>query len=101
VELPVHEGEHGPSAIDIRTLYKELGYFTYDPGFMSTASCSSAITYIDGDKGVLMYRGYPIEDLAEHSTYLETCHLLIYGELPDFRSAEPFFADHQGAFHAP
>jgi citrate synthase len=83
VELPVHEGEHGPSAIDIRTLYKELGYFTYDPGFMSTASCSSAITYIDGDKGVLMYRGYPIEDLAEHSTYLETCHLLIYGELPD------------------
>ncbi|WP_018231270.1 citrate synthase [Thioalkalivibrio thiocyanodenitrificans] len=83
VELPVHEGEHGPSAIDIRTLYKELGYFTYDPGFMSTASCSSAITYIDGDKGVLMYRGYPIEELAEHSTYLETCHLLIYGELPD------------------
>ena len=83
VELPVHEGEHGPSAIDIRTLYKELGYFTYDPGFMSTASCSSAITYIDGDKGVLMYRGYPIEELAEHSTYLETCHLLLYGELPD------------------
>jgi citrate synthase len=83
VELPVHEGEHGPSAIDIRTLYKELGYFTYDPGFMSTASCSSAITYIDGDNGVLMYRGYPIEDLAEHSTYLETCHLLLYGELPD------------------
>jgi citrate synthase len=83
VELPVHEGKHGPAAIDIRTLYKELGYFTYDPGFMSTASCSSAITYIDGDKGVLMYRGYPIEQLAEHSTYLETCHLLFYGELPD------------------
>jgi citrate synthase len=83
VELPVHEGKHGPAAIDIRTLYKELGYFTYDPGFMSTASCSSAITYIDGDKGVLMYRGYPIEELAEHSTYMETCHLLFYGELPD------------------
>jgi citrate synthase len=82
IELPVHEGQHGPAAIDIRTLYKELGYFTYDPGFMSTASCSSAITYIDGDEGVLMYRGYPIEQLAEHSTYLETCHLLLYGNLP-------------------
>jgi len=82
IELPVHEGQHGPAAIDIRSLYKELGYFTYDPGFMSTASCSSAITYIDGDEGVLMYRGYPIEQLAEHSTYLETCHLLLYGNLP-------------------
>jgi citrate synthase len=82
IELPVHEGQHGPAAIDIRSLYKELGYFTYDPGFMSTASCSSAITFIDGDKGVLMYRGYPIEQLAEQSTYLEVCHLLLYGELP-------------------
>jgi citrate synthase len=82
IELPVHEGQHGPAAIDIRSLYKELGYFTYDPGFMSTASCSSAITYIDGDQGVLMYRGYPIEQLAEQSTYLEACHLLLYGELP-------------------
>jgi len=82
IELPVHEGQHGPAAIDIRSLYKELGYFTYDPGFMSTASCSSAITYIDGDEGVLMYRGYPIEQLAEYSTYLETCHLLLYGNLP-------------------
>ncbi|OOG28141.1 citrate (Si)-synthase [Thioalkalivibrio denitrificans] len=82
VELPVHEGTHGPAALDIRALYNELGYFTYDPGFMSTASCSSAITYIDGDEGVLMYRGYPIEQLAEHSTYLETCYLLFYGELP-------------------
>jgi citrate synthase len=82
IELPVHEGQHGPAAIDIRSLYKELGYFTYDPGFMSTASCSSAITYIDGDQGVLMYRGYPIEQLAEQSTYLEVCHLLLYGDLP-------------------
>ncbi len=82
VELPVHEGTHGPAAIDVRSLYKELGYFTYDPGFMATASCSSAITYIDGDKGILMYRGYPIEQLAEHSTYLEVCYLLLYGHLP-------------------
>lgn len=83
VELPVYEGSYGPAAIDVRALYNELGYFTYDPGFMSTASCNSAITYIDGDEGVLMYRGYPIEQLAEHSTYLETCFLLMYGELPD------------------
>ena len=82
VDLPVHEGSHGPAAIDVRGLYKELGYFTYDPGFVSTASCRSAITYIDGDEGVLLYRGYPIEQLAEKSTYLEVCHLLLYGELP-------------------
>ncbi|MDX9767169.1 MAG: citrate synthase [Ectothiorhodospiraceae bacterium] len=90
VDLPVHEGTHGPAAIDVRGLYKELGYFTYDPGFMSTASCRSAITYIDGDKGVLMYRGYPIEQLAEHSTYLEVCYLLMYGELPDANQLAEF-----------
>jgi citrate synthase len=82
IELPVHEGSHGPDCIDIRSLYKELGYFTYDPGYMSTASCSSAVTFIDGDKGTLLYRGYPIEQLAEQSTYLEVCYLLLNGELP-------------------
>ncbi|TVP92236.1 MAG: citrate synthase [Thioalkalivibrio sp.] len=82
IELPVNVGSHGPDCIDIRSLYKELGYFTYDPGFLSTASCSSAITFIDGDKGTLLYRGYPIEQLAEHSTYLEVCYLLLNGELP-------------------
>jgi citrate synthase len=82
IELPVHQGSHGPDCIDIRTLYKELGYFTYDPGFMSTASCRSAITFIDGDQGQLLYRGYPIEELAAQSTYLEVCYLLLNGELP-------------------
>jgi citrate synthase len=82
IELPVHQGSHGPDCIDIRSLYKELGYFTYDPGYMSTASCSSAVTFIDGDKGTLLYRGYPIEQLAEQSTYLEVCYLLLNGELP-------------------
>jgi citrate synthase len=83
VELPVLRGSTGPATIDVRNLYKELGYFTFDPGFMSTASCESAITFIDGDKGVLRYRGYPIEQLAEHSSYLEVCYLLLYGELPN------------------
>lgn len=73
----------GPKAIDIRKLYKELGYFTYDPGYLATASCTSAITYLDGDQGTLMYRGYPIEQLAEQSTFLETCYLLFKGELPN------------------
>lgn len=82
VELPIREGTDGPATIDVRGLYKGLGYYTYDPGYMSTASCDSAITYIDGDKGILRYRGYPIEQLADHSTYLETCYLLLNGELP-------------------
>lgn len=73
---------HGPDVIDVRTLYKDTGLFTYDPGFATTASCKSAITFIDGDEGVLLYRGYPIEQLAEHSNYLEVCYLLMYGELP-------------------
>ena len=76
------EGTLGPDVIDIRTLLKETGTFTFDPGFTSTASCESKITFIDGDKGQLYYRGYPIEQLAENSDYLETCYLLIYGELP-------------------
>ena len=69
--------------IDIRKLYAQTGKFTYDPGFMSTASCNSAITYIDGDKGELLYRGYPIEQLATNCDFLETCYLLLYGELPN------------------
>ncbi|PPB81695.1 citrate synthase [Albidovulum inexpectatum] len=82
IELPVLQPTVGPDAIDIRKLYSEAGVFTYDPGFTSTASCDSAITYIDGDKGELLYRGYPIEQLAEKSHYLEVCYLLLYGELP-------------------
>lgn len=81
-KLPVVKGTDGPDGIDIRKLYKELGYFTFDPGFMSTASCASKITFIDGDKGILLYRGYPIEQLAEQSSYPEVCYLLLYGELP-------------------
>jgi len=82
VDLPVLEGTDGPATIDIRNLYRELDYFTFDPGYLSTASCESKITFIDGDKGILRYRGYPIEQLAEYSTYPEVCYLLLYGELP-------------------
>lgn len=81
--LPVYQGTVGPDVLDVRNLYSETGLFTYDPGFTSTASCESAITYIDGDKGVLLYRGYPIDQLAENGTYMETCYLLLYGELPN------------------
>ena len=83
VELPVLEGTDGPGTIDLRGLSKELGYFTFDPGFVSTASCESKITFIDGNEGRLAYRGYPIEQLAEHSSYDEVCYLLLYGELPN------------------
>jgi citrate synthase len=83
VDLPIYKGTMGPDVIDIRKLYAQTGMFTYDPGFMSTASCESAITYIDGDKGELLYRGYPIEQLATNCDFLETCHLLLYGELPN------------------
>ncbi len=82
-EFPVYDGSVGPSAIDITSLYRESNTFTYDPGFTSTASCESEITYIDGDEGILLYRGYPIEQLADHGDFLETCYLLIYGELPN------------------
>ena len=82
VTFPILEGTLGPAVIDIRTLYGKTGKFTYDPGFMSTAACSSSITYIDGDKGELLYRGYPIEELAVRCDYLEVCYLLLYGELP-------------------
>lgn len=83
VTLPMLDGSVGPSVIDIRKLYAETGHFTYDPGFTSTASTESKITYIDGDEGVLLYRGYDIADLAEKSTFLETCYLLLNGELPN------------------
>ena len=75
-------GRTGPNVVDIRKLYDQADIFTYDPGFTSTAACESNITFIDGDKGVLQYRGYPIDDLAEHSSFLEICYLLLYGELP-------------------
>jgi len=81
-EFPILSGTVGPDVMDIRSLYAKTGLFTYDPGFTSTAACDSAITYIDGDKGELLYRGYPIEQLAEKSSYLEVCYLLLYGELP-------------------
>src|ERR1700704_4139448 len=82
VEMPVKTGTIGPSVVDIGKLYAQTGMFTFDPGFTSTASCESEITYIDGDEGVLLYRGYPIEQIAEHGDFLETCYLLLYGQLP-------------------
>ncbi|TNF87071.1 MAG: citrate synthase [Gammaproteobacteria bacterium] len=90
VTLPLYKPTAGPKVIDIGSLYKELGYFTYDPGFMSTASCSSAITFLDGGKGVLQYRGYPIEQLAEQSSYLEVCYLLLNNRLPNSNELDQF-----------
>ena len=81
-DLPILDGSEGPSVIDIRDFYQQTGMFMYDPGFTSTASCSSAITYIDGENGILRHRGYAIEDLAENSDYLDVCYLLLHGELP-------------------
>src|SRR6195952_3100478 len=81
-DLPILKGSAGPEVIDIRKLYAESDMFTYDPGFTSTSSCESQITFIDGDEGVLLYRGYPIEQLAEHGDFLETCYLMLFGELP-------------------
>jgi len=89
-ELPVFAGSVGPDVIDIRRLYNDAEVFTYDPGFTSTASCESDITYIDGDKGILLYRGYSIADLAAHSTFLEVCYLLLYGELPSRQQMDQF-----------
>jgi citrate synthase len=90
MELPIYKGTIGPDVIDIRKLYAQTGKFTYDPGFLSTASCNSAITYIDGDKGELLYRGYPIEQLAEQCNFLDVCHLLLYGELPNAKQQKDF-----------
>ena len=89
-ELPIFSPTAGPDVIDIRKLYAQAGVFTYDPGFTSTASCDSTITFIDGDKGVLLHRGYPIDQLAEKSHYLEVCYLLLYGELPTATELEDF-----------
>ncbi len=90
IELPIYKGSIGPDVIDIRKLYGQTGKFTYDPGFLSTAACQSAITYIDGDKGELLYRGYPIEQIAERCDFLDTCHLLLYGDLPDEKQRTDF-----------
>jgi citrate synthase len=83
IEFPILSGSVGPDVVDIRALYGKMGVFTYDPGFLSTASCASTITYIDGDAGVLLYRGYPIEQLAQTCDFLEVCYLLLNGELPN------------------
>jgi len=82
MDLPVMKGTAGPDVIDIARLYREQGVFTYDPGFVATGSCESDITFIDGEKGILMYRGYPVEQLAEHSSFIEVSYLLLHGNLP-------------------
>ena len=92
-ELQVLDGSVGPKVIDVRRLYADTGYFTYDPGFTSTGSCESSITYIDGDQGILLYRGYPIAALAEHSDFTEVCYLLLYGELPNKTQRDKFNND--------
>jgi citrate synthase len=88
--MPVRHGTLGPDVVDVGKLYRDTGCFTYDPGFTSTANCVSRITYIDGDKGVLLYRGYPIDQLAEQSNFLETCYLLLYGELPSKQKMDTY-----------
>src|SRR5580765_2575174 len=90
ITFPILQGTIGPDVIDIRTLYAKTGKFTYDPGFMSTAACNSTITYIDGDKGELLYRGYPIEELAVKCDFPETCYLLLNGELPNAKQRDTF-----------
>ena len=97
VELPVLRGTDGPAVVDIRKLYAEADVFTYDPGFMSTASCESKITFIDGDAGILLHRGYPIMELAEQSSFLEVCYLLLHGELPTAPQFEEF--EHNITYH--
>jgi len=97
IELPVLSGSVGPDVIDIRKLYGATGAFTYDPGFTSTASCESQITYIDGDEGILLYRGYSIDKLAEQGDFLETCYLLLHGELPNAQQMKEF--DHSITRH--
>ncbi len=97
VEMPVYSGSVGPDVVDIRKIYAQTGMFTYDPGFLSTASCQSTITYIDGDKGELLYRGYPIEQLATQCDYLDTCYLLLNGDLPNAQQKKDF--DHLVTSH--
>ena len=91
--LPVIDGATGPSVIDVRRLYGETDHFTFDPGYTSTGSCESGLTYIDGDKGILLHRGYPIEQLAEQSNFLEVAHLLLFGELPNAIESDKFIHD--------
>ena len=90
VQAPILPGSVGPEVIDIRKFYGETGMFTYDPGYTSTASCQSAITYIDGDQGILLHRGYPIDQLAEKSTFMEVAYLLLHGDLPQQAELEDF-----------
>jgi citrate synthase len=90
VEFPVHKGTVGPDVIDIRKLYGQTGMFTYDPGFMATAACESGITYIDGDKGQLMYRGYPIDQLAQKCDFMDVCYLILNGDLPNADQKQEF-----------
>ena len=90
IELPILRPTNGTPTIDVRCLYRDLGYFTYDPGFLCTASCTSSITFLDGEKGILQYGGYPIEQLAEKSTFLEVCYLLLNGSLPVEAELEEF-----------
>src|SRR5882762_7731305 len=93
IELPVIEGSIGPKVIDVRKLYAQTGYFTYDTGFMATAACRSSITYIVGDEGVLLYRGFPIEELAAKSDFMEVSYLLLFGELPTAEQKTQFVYD--------
>ena len=93
LELPVIKGTEGEPTLKIKAVPSTLGYFTYDPGFTATASCTSTITFIDGGKGILRYRGYPIEQLAEQSTFLEVAYLLLFGELPTTAEFEDFETD--------
>ena len=97
VELPILTGTTGPDVVDIRKLYGETDVFTFDPGFTSTASCESKITFIDGDKGILLHRGYPIDELAEESSFLEVCYLLLHGELPNAAQFTEF--EHNITYH--
>jgi citrate synthase len=96
--LPVLEGSVGPRVVDVRKLYADTGCFTYDPGFTSTASCHSGISFIDGEDGVLLHRGYPIEELAEHSDFMEVCYLLLHGELPNPKEKQEF--EHSITYHS-
>ena len=100
IKLPLDHGTIGPAVADIRKLYGELGVFTYDPGYGGTAACDSKITYIDGDEGVLLYRGYPIEQLAEQSSFLEVAYLLLNGELPNAGAERGVRARRHAAHHA-
>jgi len=90
IQLPIIESSAGPDVIDVRNLYKDTGYFTFDPGFLSTGSCVSKITFIDGNKGTLLHRGYTIEELAKHADFMEVSYLLLHGELPNIKQKEKF-----------